>query len=127
MNRNCPGGANGEGIGDGKGVVEGEDMMGEGDGEIRSIVLVLVDNVDVSESVETDTASFAPGGSWGSIDSIVSSGEGVDGGDDGPATMVRADGGPSFGEYEGVAGRDCSGDGIPDDGDLMPTADEDAR
>ena len=41
--------------------------------------------------------------------------------------MVRADGGPSFGEYEGVVGRDCSGDGIPDDGDLMPTADEDAR
>ena len=42
-------------------MVEGEDVMGEGDGEIRSIVLVLVDNVDVSESVETDTASFAPG------------------------------------------------------------------
>ncbi len=38
-------------------MVEGEVVVGEGDGEVRKVV--LVDDVDDWESIDTDTASFA--------------------------------------------------------------------
>lgn len=50
----------------------------------------------------------------------------VSGPDDGPGVTVRADSGTSVTGGTGELGRD-RGVGIPDDGDLIPTADEDAR
>ena len=50
----------------------------------------------------------------------------VSGPDDGPGVTVRADSETSVTGGTGELGRD-RGVGIPDDGDLIPTADEDAR
>lgn len=103
-------------------MIEDEVVVGEGEGDIRGVV--HVDNIDDPESVDADTASLTSGTLGGSVD--ISFGEGVN---ESPAVIVRAEAGQSFGECEGegVVGRDCCGDGIPDDGDLMPIADEDAR
>ena len=133
MKRNWPGADKGDGTRDGDCKAEGDG----GDGEMCSVVLVSEGEADGSELADTGPSNFsAPVGAGESVGSVDCVGGGAAGAvdvpsdgdvDEGPAVTVRADDGTSFVGCTGVLGREDCGDGTPDEGDLIPIAEEEAR